>query len=181
VKADEISVVGAGLNAAAGQEVRLEVSVPAEKEYVSDQHYANSVQLDIRLKREGESVHELDIPVTITLPVPKGLDAKRLVILHYSEDGSFETVNCRDSGNGMVTFTVSRFSTFVFAEQKPGGEEGNDVSSDSDEGASYTVQSGDTMSKIARANGMTLSQLAGKNPQVKNINFIVVGQKINVR
>lgn len=43
VKADEISVVGAGLNAAAGQKVGLEVSVPAEKEYVPSQNYANSV------------------------------------------------------------------------------------------------------------------------------------------
>ncbi len=47
-------------------------------------------------------------------------------------------------------------------------------------GPSYTVQSGDTMSRIAQANGMTLSQLAAKNPQVKNIDYIVVGQKINL-
>lgn len=144
VKADEISVVGAGLNAAAGQKVGLEVSVPAEKEYVPSQHYANSVQLDIRLKRGEESVHELDIPITITLPIPKGLDAKRLVILHYREDGSFETVNCRNSGDGMVTFTVSRFSTFAFAEQKDNsGEAGDDQSDnadvDTDDGSSNST------------------------------------------
>lgn len=48
-------------------------------------------------------------------------------------------------------------------------------------GASYTVQSGDTMGKIARANGMTLRQLAEKNPGIKNLDYIVVGQKINVK
>lgn len=136
VKADEISVVGAGLNAAAGQEVRLEVSVPAEKEYVPGQYYAISVQLDIQLKRAGESVHELDIPVTITMPIPRGLDGRRLAILHYSEDGSFETVNSRNNGDGTVTFTVSHFSTFAFAEQKEdSGASGNDQpdSADTDE------------------------------------------------
>lgn len=276
VNADAISVVGAGLNAAAGQEVRLEVSVPAEKEYVPDQHYANSVQLDIQLKRGGESVHELEIPVTITLPVPKGLDAKRLVVLHYSEDGSFETVDFRDNGDGTVTFTVSRFSTFAFAEQKADGDgqtisssdSGNEDASDAQDdivdrivnagsgevirikgvtalsnsvmqellkkgnvtlvleytyegvdyvvtipagaavnsdipwygplylagrygnnavgaagvsGDIYTVRAGDTMGKIARVNGMTLNQLAAKNPQVKNLDYIVVGQKIYLR
>ncbi|MCM1303878.1 MAG: LysM peptidoglycan-binding domain-containing protein [Lachnospiraceae bacterium] len=276
VKADAISIAGAGLNAAAGQEVRLEVSVPVEKEDVPEQHYANSVQLDIQLKRAGASVHELDIPVTITIPVPAGLDAKRLVILHYSEDGSFETVNFRDNGNGTVTFTVSRFSTFAFAEQKTDESSISFESSDGGEantpdaqedivnriinagsgetihvkgmtalsnsvmqelwkkgsvtmvleytydgvdyvvtipaGAAvnddipwygplylagrygsgttgtgmaadnaYTVRSGDTMSRIARANGMTLKQLAEKNPQIKNIDYIVVGQKIHVR
>lgn len=47
-------------------------------------------------------------------------------------------------------------------------------------GSVYTVQSGDTMSRIAQANGMTLAQLAAKNPQIKDINFITVGQKINL-
>jgi len=45
----------------------------------------------------------------------------------------------------------------------------------------YTVKASDTMSKIARANGMTLAQLAAKNPQIKDVNVIVVGQKINVK
>lgn len=47
--------------------------------------------------------------------------------------------------------------------------------------ASYTVKSGDTLSKIARANGLTLEQIAAKNPQISNVNVIKVGQKINVK
>lgn len=46
-------------------------------------------------------------------------------------------------------------------------------------GGTYEVQSGDTMSKIAAANNMTLQQLLAKNPQIKDANKIVVGQKIN--
>ncbi|MCM1325155.1 MAG: LysM peptidoglycan-binding domain-containing protein [Bacteroidales bacterium] len=309
VKAEDISVVGAGLNAASGQSVGLEVSVPEQKVPVN---YAKSVQLDIRLTRGGESVHELDIPVTITLPIPSGLDAARLVILHYNEDGGCERVNFRLSGDGTVTFTVSSFSTFAFAQEQDGEEEGstpsgsdssddnassgnddkaednssadnndaggssnggNDDSSAGGSGAGgndfaadvenqikgaakgatvkitglntlsngmmkallarkdvtlvmeytyggknytvvipagaavdndipwygplylagyygnggspaagsvYSVQSGDTMSKIAKINRMTLAQLAAKNPQIRNINLIRVGQKINL-
>jgi N-acetylmuramoyl-L-alanine amidase len=42
----------------------------------------------------------------------------------------------------------------------------------------YTVQSGDTMSEIARQHDLTLEELATLNPQVKNLNLIYVGQEI---
>lgn len=117
VNATDISVVGAGLNAAAGNKVWLEVSVPEIKKNVSSFYYTdNSIQLDISLKRNGESVHELDVPITITMPVPEGIDVHRLVILHYHEDGSYEVVRPKENGDGTVTFTVTEFSTFVFAE-----------------------------------------------------------------
>ena len=44
----------------------------------------------------------------------------------------------------------------------------------------YTVQKGDTMSKIARDNGVTLSALASANPHVKNLDLIYVGQEIHL-
>lgn len=44
----------------------------------------------------------------------------------------------------------------------------------------YTVVKGDTLGKIARRNNMTLFQLLALNPQIKNPNFIRVGQKIVV-
>ena len=46
-------------------------------------------------------------------------------------------------------------------------------------GETYTVKSGDTMSRIAAANNMTLRELLIKNPQIKDANKIFVGQKIN--
>lgn len=42
----------------------------------------------------------------------------------------------------------------------------------------YEVQRGDTLSKIAAANNMTLKQLLEMNPQIKDANKIIVGQKI---
>ena len=44
----------------------------------------------------------------------------------------------------------------------------------------YTVVKGDTMYKIAKANGLTLKELIAKNPQVKNPNLIYVGNVINI-
>lgn len=47
--------------------------------------------------------------------------------------------------------------------------------------AAYMVKKGDTLSRIARTNGMTLGELAAKNPQIKNLNRIVPGQIINIK
>ncbi|MDA2738411.1 cell wall hydrolase [Bacillus cereus group sp. Bc015] len=43
----------------------------------------------------------------------------------------------------------------------------------------YTVQEGDSMSKIAEQHGISLHTLAHLNPQVENINLIYVGQTIH--
>ncbi|WP_145616318.1 cell wall hydrolase [Bacillus licheniformis] len=43
----------------------------------------------------------------------------------------------------------------------------------------YEVKAGDTMSKIAQTNGLSLSDLAAMNPQVSNLNLIYVGQTIH--
>ncbi|GAE34034.1 cell wall hydrolase [Halalkalibacter akibai] len=44
----------------------------------------------------------------------------------------------------------------------------------------HTVQEGDTMTKIAKANGLTLAELARANPQITNLDLIIVGQKIHI-
>lgn len=44
----------------------------------------------------------------------------------------------------------------------------------------YTVRAGDTLSKIAMRNGVTLAQLMQANPQVKDPNKIKVGDVLNV-
>lgn len=42
----------------------------------------------------------------------------------------------------------------------------------------YYVKKGDTLSSIAKANGMSLAKLISYNPQIKNINVISIGQKV---
>ncbi|PLS01889.1 cell wall hydrolase [Neobacillus cucumis] len=43
----------------------------------------------------------------------------------------------------------------------------------------YTVNSGDTMTGIARSHNLSLQELAKYNPQIKNLDFIYVGQTVN--
>lgn len=56
---------------------------------------------------------------------------------------------------------------------------GNRAGADTSAGDTYEVRSGDCLSRIAAASNMTLQQLLAKNPQIKDPNKIVVGQKIN--
>lgn len=116
VDSGRISMVGAALSADTGN-VGLEVSVPEEQVDVKSNNYINSVQLDIRLVNNGVQVNTLNAPITITMPIPEGLTTDRLTILHYSADGSYQTENFKDNGDGTVTFTVTHFSTFVFANE----------------------------------------------------------------
>ena len=118
VKAEEIDVIGAALNAEAGNEVKISITTP-EKTATVTGNYSKLVQLDLKLLCDGQSVSELTVPVTITMPVPTGISTANLRILHY-HDGATEgkTVNYSLSADGKyITFTVDSFSTFVFANQ----------------------------------------------------------------
>ena len=44
----------------------------------------------------------------------------------------------------------------------------------------YKVKKGETLSKIAKDNGLTLEQLKKLNPNIKDINNIQIGQEINL-
>jgi LysM repeat protein len=44
----------------------------------------------------------------------------------------------------------------------------------------YTVKTGDTLSKIAARNGLTLAQLLQANPQISDPNRIKVGDVLNL-
>ena len=46
--------------------------------------------------------------------------------------------------------------------------------------ATYSVVSGDTLSKIAKANNTTVAELTAANPDIKDINKIDVGQEIKL-
>src|SRR5690606_14242778 len=45
----------------------------------------------------------------------------------------------------------------------------------------YTVKKGDSLSKIAKAHGITLNQIIKLNPQIKNPDLIHPGQKVRVK
>ncbi|MBR1930978.1 MAG: LPXTG cell wall anchor domain-containing protein [Lachnospiraceae bacterium] len=110
-----ISMIGAGFNAEEG-DVCLDVSVPAKKEKINTKKYQKGIQLDIKLLHDGAEISDLIMPVTITMAVPAGLNMNKLVILHFDDKGGFENLDLKKNSDGTVTFTVTHFSTFVFAE-----------------------------------------------------------------
>jgi LysM repeat protein len=42
----------------------------------------------------------------------------------------------------------------------------------------YTIKKGDTLTKVAKANGLTLEELLTANPEIKNPNKVTQGQQI---
>jgi hypothetical protein len=48
------------------------------------------------------------------------------------------------------------------------------------QGSTYTVQKGDSLSKIAKAHGMSTDALIKANPQIKNADLIYPDQKITL-
>ena len=81
--------------------------------------------------------------------------------------------------------------TFTFWEDYDGHKTGMEVSGGTESGQSnasssgtqsqwYTVVRGDSMWSIARRYGMSLTALIALNPQIKNPNLILVGQKVRV-
>ena len=122
IEAGGISVTGAGLNAAAGvTNVGLKIT-KEDAAGVDSTLYKNLVSLGITLNG-ADNVNNLAIPVQITMPIPKGVDISKLVILHLN---AVSTVNEKltianggyiyDGVNRTITFTVTHFSTFNFAE-----------------------------------------------------------------
>jgi hypothetical protein len=116
-----IDIVGAGLNTTSGSSISVVISQPDAEVVVNPAQYDNWVQFSIELVGENVNPDNLDVPVTITMPIPSGMSPSRLTILHHHGDGSYETLTSphgfRYNGDGTVTFTVTRFSTFVFAER----------------------------------------------------------------
>ncbi|MCM1046280.1 MAG: LysM peptidoglycan-binding domain-containing protein [Candidatus Gastranaerophilales bacterium] len=295
VGSDAVQVIGAGFNGSENVTLEVDMASP-EKQIPVHSGYTNPVQLDIKLA--GVSAQDnLKMPVTITMPVPKGLDSNNLIILHSHADGQTEKVTFYNNGNGTVTFTVSSFSTFVFAQESAGSGSNDDtkepsngsfidstgeVYENTDNGDSfvsngmevyeeaitlaapgavitipksdgvntlsnsvmrmlyerkditlvmeytyegvdyrivipaggavysdipwygplylaahygngaalkngtavngnYVIKGGDTLSKIAQANGLTVSQIAAMNPQIQDVNKIWEGQKITLK
>lgn len=149
-----VTVTGAAFNADANHSVQLVIEDKAGSGITVGNSYSKSVQLDIKLQQTAGGVPttititDLSMPVTITMPIPTGINASRMVILHDIDgDGtSDETVPYSLSGSN-VTLTLTHFSNFAFAEKASstggnGGGSGNAGGSGSGSGSGNTGGSG---------------------------------------
>ena len=67
---------------------------------------------------------QLKVPVKITMPVPDGINPDFLVLLHFHSDGTYEEIQFpyvfEENGQTFVSFVVTSFSDFAFAQRKFG-------------------------------------------------------------
>ncbi|MBQ9438371.1 MAG: Ig domain-containing protein, partial [Lachnospiraceae bacterium] len=117
--ADDIRVIGAGLNAqdlSAG--VKFNMGKPA-KEVVVPGAYHSAIQVDFSLEGADYQGEKLAVPVKIVIPVPTDIEPSLLRILHYhsSTDNYDEVINpyvFQENGKWYASFVVDSFSAFVF-------------------------------------------------------------------
>ncbi len=145
LSAEDIKIVGASLNMTESGTAQLEVADVQEDDLEIEAEQLEA--LDIELSLGGDKPDELDLPVIITIPVPEGFDADQTTLYHI-HDGETEELDVKAEGDNL-TFAVSSFSTFVFAQGTPedsdDGNEGDDVvgGDDSNSGSSSSDDSDD--------------------------------------
>ena len=128
----KVSMVGAALNASEGASIQMNIRKPEpDKDVVINNKdywentYGNAVQFSMDVTGIN-SPEDLAIPITITMPIPNGLNPERLVILHQQADGQLERIiNKVDQETGTVRFTITHFSEFIFAETASAGDDNN--------------------------------------------------------
>ena len=127
-----ISMVGAALNADKDASIQMNIRKPKpaadliskDKDWW-EKEYGNAVQFSMEVTGIN-SPEDLAVPITITMPIPNGLDPDRLVILHEQADKSLTRVDNKvDKEAGTVRFTITHFSEFIFAETANAGDPTN--------------------------------------------------------
>lgn len=79
------------------------------------------------------------------------------------------------TSNGQSMFTLKRGGNYLVTVTERRPSEGVWFAEDN-----YIVKAGDTLSKIAQRNHMTLTELLRRNAQITNRNVIKVGQRLNL-
>lgn len=114
-----VSVAGAAFSAPAGSTVELKVDVPEENwEDQLDETFDNQAAFDISLFFDGNAqTEQLNMPVVITMPLPKGFeDATDATLKLFNiHGGESLPVKFRILVKGEIRFVTDKFSTYVFA------------------------------------------------------------------
>lgn len=157
VDTSKISMVGAAFNANPNSTVSLDISVPETKVAVPT-GYKDGVQLDIKLNGASSSDGKLEMPITITMPAPAGVDLSKLILWHYHGDNR-EAVVFKNNNDGTITFTVTSFSVFLFTEEQTGGNQtGGDQTGDSQPSGDQTGSNSTTNNNSASSSSTDSTQ-----------------------
>ena len=146
---------------------------------------ARNIPAAMAASKKAEAVKQLSVkdtgafPVAVNIHVNVGAEnsGKYANLYRYNAEkkqleycGSFPVTRngqsmfaLKQGGDYMVTVTAAQPKETVYFNS-----------------GDYAVKAGDTMSAIARRNHMTLAELKAKNPQIKDLHKIRVGQKLNL-
>lgn len=116
----QASIIGAGFSSQ-GRSFKLKIQ-EAKDQVTVPSKYRKYFQVNIEL--EGvPSQSKLEMPIRITVPVPKGISVYNMDILHYedSEGVMFSPVLFDyNKEEGTISFTLEHLSEFVFADRQKG-------------------------------------------------------------
>lgn len=126
---EAVGMVGAGFYGSATLSVEAPAATPAITEYAVA---STPVYVELNFKNGDNEIHELSIPVAITIKVPAGVDGNKATIFHFV-NGKVEAIEPKyNSSANTLTFAVNHFSTFAIAETNKkaanGDEEGPSIS-----------------------------------------------------
>lgn len=146
---------------------------------------AQNIPAAIAASKKAEATKQLSVkdtgafPVAVNIHVNVGAEnsGKYANLYRYNAEkkqleycGSFPVTRngqsvfaLKQGGDYMVTVTAAQPKETVYFNS-----------------GDYAVKAGDTLSAIAKRNNMTLAELKAKNPQIKDLHKIRVGQKLNL-
>lgn len=146
---------------------------------------ARNIPAAMASSKKAEAVKQLSVkdtgafPVAVNIHVNVGAEnsGKYANLYRYNAEkkqleycGSFPVTRngqsmfaLKQGGDYMVTVTAAQPKETVYFNS-----------------GDYAVKAGDTMSAIAKRNHMSLAELKAKNPQIKDLHKIRVGQKLNL-
>ncbi len=146
---------------------------------------AQNIPAAVVASKNADAVKQLSVQNSGVFPVPVNIhvsvgaenSGKSANLYRYNEETK-QLEYC-------ASFPVTRNGQSMFA-LKQGGDYMVTVTATQPKetvyfaGGDYTVKAGDTLSVIAARSNISLTALKAKNPQIKNIHKIRVGQKINL-